>query len=582
MPRKWIALLLLPGLLWAQAPPEPTPDFKESLTFVVELAKHYEILDDHPDLERVNRIGYSLVKALDRPKDTYCFQIIKMREPNAFALPAGFIFLTSGILEMGLSDDALAAILGHEIIHAQNDHSRKMQRRNALLSVLSNALVLGAILGAANSGERRDPNQPDLWTLPDSQWGQYQRQSEGANLIQASIAFSVVMQALLMQDYSRDFEMEADREGTYLTARAGFDPRGAVELLDTMKRRTYETPGYGYWRSHPYLEDRATMAEVRTGQLRPSSQMADPEGIQRQTQEVLNRFAQGEKDPDRARALERMARNASPAGLTSFLLRRKALEETAGALMSRPFTEREYWPVLRGYERLLERFAEDPEVTGVMEKARGELERYREENEACRGAFHGILDFGVPSIPFLKSFVANYPDDLRTPYASVLLARSLFQLGEERDAVEALARARASGDALDRDMAEAVVRPRLHLLRSITACHRLGEIFADTPLAPLIRERFEAVLPLVDSLKEARDFLDAYPDAEAAPRVTGRLESLAQSEWVRARVFERMGDRQRALDIVNTILENAPESTAAERIRNDILQKANLEGGPPS
>lgn len=581
--RRWIALLLLPGLLWAQTPSEPPADLKESLAFVVELGKHYEILDDDPDLERVNRIGYTLVKALENPKNTYSFQLVKMREPNAFALPAGFIFITTGLLDMGLSDDALAAVLGHEIVHAQNDHSKKMKRKQALLSVLGNALVLGALFGASKSGSNQPvPGQPDLFTLPDSQWGQYQQQSEANNIIQASIAFSVVMQALLMQGYSRDFEMESDREGTYLMAQAGFDPKGNIELLDTMRQKTYEAPGYGYWRSHPYLEDRAAMAEVRTGQLKASSVRSDPEGVRRQIQESLYRFAQTEKEPERARALELMARNAAPFGLTSFILHRKELEQRADAAGAKPFAERDYGPLLKGYEHLLEHFREDAEVASGMESARAEYERLKSENEACRPAFLGILDFGVPSLPFLKSFAGNYPDDPQAPYASLLLARNLFQLGEETEAVDALERAWASPDPGDRAMAEATVWTRLHQVRSITACQRLAEVFADTPLVPLIRQRFETVLPLVDSMKEARTFLDAYPDAPSRDRVLKRLEALAQAEWVKARVYEKMGDQQRALDGVNAILENAPESAAAERIRTEILNKANLEGGSPS
>jgi tetratricopeptide (TPR) repeat protein len=349
-----------------------------------------------------------------------------------------------------------------------------------------------------------------------------------------------------------------------------------------MRQKTYEAPGYGYWRSHPYLEDRAAMAEVRTGQLKASSVRSDPEGVRRQIQESLYRFAQAEKEPERVRALELMARNAAPLGLTSFILHRKELEERADAAGAKPFAERDYGPLLQGYEHLLEHFREDAEVASGMESARAEYERLKSENEACRPAFQGILDFGVPSLPFLKSFTGNYPDDPQAPYASLLLARNLFQLGEETEAVDALERAWASPDPGNRAMAEATVWTRLHQVRSITACQRLAEVFADTPLVPLIRQRFETVLPLVDSMKEARTFLDAYPDAPSRDRVLKRLEALAQAEWVKARVYEKMGDQQRALDGVNAILENAPESAAAERIRTEILNKANLEGGSPS
>src|SRR5512136_185672 len=114
-----LVLMIAVPALTAQMP-DP---FKQSLTFVVELSKHYEIMEDHPDLARINRIGYALVRELDDPENTYSFQIVKMREPNAFALPGGFIFLTSGMLDLKLNDGQLAALLGHEIIHAAEKHS---------------------------------------------------------------------------------------------------------------------------------------------------------------------------------------------------------------------------------------------------------------------------------------------------------------------------------------------------------------------------------------------------------------------------------------------------------------------------
>jgi predicted Zn-dependent protease len=585
MPRKWIALLLMPGLLGAQAPPESSKELKESVTFVVELAKHYEILEDHPDLERVTRIGYTLVKAIDRPKGTYSFQIVKMPEPNAFALPAGFIFLTTGLLELGLSDDAVAAVLGHEIIHAQNEHSREMQRKQTLLGILGNALVLGALFGASRSGPSRPaPGQPDPFTTPDSVWsqGQNRHQSEAASIVQASLAFSVVMQALLMQGYSRDNEMESDREGTYLMAQAGFDPKGVLELLEAMRKRTYEAPGYGYWRSHPYLEERARTAEARAGRLKAASERPDPSGTQRAAQETLFRLAQAEKDPARAGALERLAVSASPTGLTSFLLRRKALDQMEDRLRAAPFPERDYGVLLQGYRRLLDRFRDDPETAASLQRAQADYDRLREENEGCRPAFVGILDFGVPSVAFLKAFASNYPDDPRAPYAALLQSRNQFQLGEEEEAVEALERAWASPDPMVRDWAEASVLARLHQVRSLTACQRLADAVAGSALEPLVRQRFETVLPLLDSLKAGRAFLDAYPASPTAGRVRARMETLAEAEWVKARVYQKMGDEQRALNALNAVLENAPETAAAERIRADILKQANLEGGSPS
>src|SRR5215813_13202017 len=132
--------------------------FEESLKAAVEAVKQYGTRDNAAEVARVNRIAYELAQQSDFQKYPFVFGIVKMPEPNAFALPGGQIFITGGMLDLGLDDDMLANVLGHEIGHVIREHNQRLQRRATVMSVLSNLLVVGAVIGAERG--RSTPNGP--------------------------------------------------------------------------------------------------------------------------------------------------------------------------------------------------------------------------------------------------------------------------------------------------------------------------------------------------------------------------------------------------------------------------------------
>jgi len=579
----FIFLCIPPAIQPSAAKPGAMSDtFKKSLDYATEVSKHYEVLNDHPELDRLNRIGYALVRQADDPDSTYSFQIIKMRDPNAFTLPGGFIFVTTGILDLRLSDAELAALLGHEITHAAFKHSEKMQRKETLLGILSNLAILGAMFGVKDSTPKVTTQQSWV-TVPDSQLNRvYGAESPKQNLVEATAVFSAVFQELLMEGYSREDEMEADRNGTYLAAQAGFDPRGAVELMEKLRSRIYEAPGYGYWRSHPYFDDRYAMAQERIKQLKPAGVPSDSYGIRLQTQERLHAFALSEKKIPSKKLLERVALQANDRGLLSFTLHLDQLKALRAERLARASSDRDYGAVEEATDRVLDQFQEDPEVRGEVAALRTERTLLEEEKENCHDTFTGVLRWGVPSMGFLKNFLSNYPGDPEAPLAALLLARAQFQVEQEEEGARTLERAFRDGDVFVREAAEAAAQSTLDRLHSLGACYLLAGLFKDSWIGGAARRRLEVLLPAADSLKDVRAFLDDFPDAEQRPEARARLETLAGAAYIKGRVLDRVGDKQRAMDVYNTVLESAPETQTAEKIRNDILNESMLKEGGPS
>ncbi|MGI8711252.1 MAG: M48 family metalloprotease, partial [Acidimicrobiales bacterium] len=97
-----------------------------------------------PVADWVESVGQKLVKK-SNPEFKYSFRVIESPEINAFALPGGYVYVYTGLRKVASNDDELAAVLAHEITHAEEHHYasqyKKSSRRGLLLGVGS--LLLG-------------------------------------------------------------------------------------------------------------------------------------------------------------------------------------------------------------------------------------------------------------------------------------------------------------------------------------------------------------------------------------------------------------------------------------------------------
>lgn len=162
------------------------------------------ILD--PELtEYVTEVGQRLAgQARRKDQLNFEFSILNDSSPNAWALPGGKIVINRGLLNELESEAELAAVLGHEIVHADAAHGARAQSKGMLtqLGAVATMIILGSTV--------------------DSQAAR-----EVAMLVPAMGA------QLLTQKYGRDAEREADEYGMLYMAEAGYDPQGAVELQET-------------------------------------------------------------------------------------------------------------------------------------------------------------------------------------------------------------------------------------------------------------------------------------------------------------------------------------------------------------
>ena len=175
--------------------------------------------------EYVRSVGNRLAAVSDR-QFPYEFVVLNNSIPNAWALPGGKIALNRGLLTELQSESELAAVLGHEIVHAAAGHTSQRQGRTNVLQ----GILLGAAI--ATSG---------------SKYGEY------------AVGGASVGAQLINQRYGQGDELESDKYGMNYMSLAGYDPKGAVELQKTFVRLSEGQQSdwlSGLFASHPPSQKR--------------------------------------------------------------------------------------------------------------------------------------------------------------------------------------------------------------------------------------------------------------------------------------------------------------------------------------
>ncbi len=193
--------------------------------------------DVDPQLTRYVQSVGSKVAAQSGVDLPYEFVVLNNSVPNAWALPGGKIAINRGLLTELESEAELAAVLGHEAVHAAARHTAKQQSRAMMMQV--------GMLGTAIAA----------------------RDSDYGNLIVGGANLAAQMG---LAKYGRNAELESDRYGMQYMSKAGYDPQGAVELQETFVRLSEGRRSdwlSGLFASHPPSQERVRANQATAATL---------------------------------------------------------------------------------------------------------------------------------------------------------------------------------------------------------------------------------------------------------------------------------------------------------------------------
>lgn len=216
---------------WAAAALTPSQEEELAREFLQVAARHFQFIDDPLIEDYVDQVGQKLVAVLPTQPFSYQFHVLKADVYNAFAIPAGHIFINSGLLAAMETEDELAGILGHEIAHGVSRHiSDKLERSKRITAATVAGVIAGVFLGAGGSPEAA--------------------QAITSGALAASQSLSLA--------YSRDDERQADQLGLHYLDKAGYSARGLLAVLDKIRSKQWYDSGDfpDYLSTHPGTEDR--------------------------------------------------------------------------------------------------------------------------------------------------------------------------------------------------------------------------------------------------------------------------------------------------------------------------------------
>jgi predicted Zn-dependent protease len=199
-----------------------------------------QVVEDPLVTEYLNDIGSRIAAQTNEGQHSFTFFAVQDERINAFALPGGFIGIHTGLLEATRNEDELAGVLAHEVAHVTQRHIARAIHANSRQSILTTAMMLGAIIVAAAGGS--------------------------GDAVQGAMA---VAQGTAMQqqiNFTRTNEYEADRVGIAALADAGFDPYGMASFFDILSRQQTTNPEFRapeFMRTHPVTTARVAEARNR-------------------------------------------------------------------------------------------------------------------------------------------------------------------------------------------------------------------------------------------------------------------------------------------------------------------------------
>jgi len=185
------------------------------------IEKKHEVVEDSQKNLLIRQIGNKLAKVSELKGMNYHFKILNIEGPNAFSIPGGYIYVTYDLFDYIQSDDELAGILAHEIAHVIHNHALKQTRDNTKFTLLT---ILAVLL----------TREPDVGVL------------------------GKLTTITLLNQYSREYEEEADLTATDLLIKTGYNPVGFLTFLERLYTREMFKPkvNLGIFQTHPETENR--------------------------------------------------------------------------------------------------------------------------------------------------------------------------------------------------------------------------------------------------------------------------------------------------------------------------------------
>lgn len=192
---------------------------------LVQLRQQLPLIDDIALNHYLRSLGTRLLAAASNSSYSYTFLIVNDPQINAFATPGGIIVINSGLIDAAQNESELAAVLAHEISHVTQRHLARYYARSSKWDLGTTLGMIAAIVVGAHSPEAG----------------------------QAALLASLAASSTAKLGFSRDHEREADRIGSQILKRAGFETAAMGRFFERLQAKSLADPTLAteFLQTHP-------------------------------------------------------------------------------------------------------------------------------------------------------------------------------------------------------------------------------------------------------------------------------------------------------------------------------------------
>ena len=179
--------------------------------FMRQVRHSLKLVDDITSNEYIQSLGEKLASQIDTRGQTFTFFIVQDSTINAFAGPAGYIGIHTGLIESAETEGELSSVIAHEIAHVVQQHLLRSLESSQNMSLATvGALIAAIVLGSQAGGQ------------------------VGEAVLASTVAGATQQQL----SYSRAHEQEADRVGIEMLARAGYNPNDMAKFFEVLQQKS--------------------------------------------------------------------------------------------------------------------------------------------------------------------------------------------------------------------------------------------------------------------------------------------------------------------------------------------------------
>jgi len=204
--------------------------------FAQQVEQTSHLITDPVVNEYVNRLGQNLSRNSDT-KLPFTIKILDVEEPNAFALPGGYMFVNAGTILLADDESELAGVMAHEIGHVAACHAARESTRGTMAGI---AMIPVVILTGGLAG--LGVNEAASYGIP-----------------------------AVFSKFGRNFEAQADYLGIQYAYKAGYDPNGMINFFEKLEALDKRRPGFAtkLYGDHPQTPDRIAQSQREIGTILP-------------------------------------------------------------------------------------------------------------------------------------------------------------------------------------------------------------------------------------------------------------------------------------------------------------------------